>query len=300
MVLTMRFVEPADPARHLPFLLRVQMGPVMRVIRTHPLLAFFVLTYALTWWVAPLSVTGFPVFPYGPDLAALLVVGVSAGRTGIGRLLRQLAVWRISPLWYCVALGLPALIGVTATAATGALGAPAASMPGPVSLLEFVLVLPVMVLVGGPLGEELGWRGYALPALVRDHRPLTAVGLLGLAHLLWHLPLFFADGPPSPAPFAIDLLSGGVVLAWLLFRTRSLLLVVLTHAAHNMSQQAFMEGFTGRDLVVVQWAAALGWAAAALVIIWRTHGTLGFVSPSLDRAEELTNSDGTTNPSPVK
>jgi membrane protease YdiL (CAAX protease family) len=263
-----------------------QMGPVMRVIRIHPLLAFFSLTYLLTWWVAPLSVTGFPVFPYGPDVAAVVVVALTAGRTGIRRLVRQLTVWRVSPVWYCVALGLPAFIGLSAAATTGALGAPAASMPGPGSLLEFVLILPVMVVVGGPLGEELGWRGYALPELLRQHRPLTAVGLLGLAHLLWHAPLFFSDGPPSPVPFTVDLLGGGVVLAWLLFKTHSLLLVVLMHGAHNMAQQAFMEGFTGHDLVVVQCAAAVGWAVAALVIIWRTNGTLGFAGPSRSRAEE--------------
>jgi len=64
------------------------------------------------------------------------------------------------------------------------------------------------------------------------------------------------------------------VLAWLMNCTGRILLPIILHGARNMYEQAFMSTFTGSDLVNVQWLTAAGWTLVALIIIWRTRGTL--------------------------
>ncbi len=66
-------------------------------IRRWPLAWSFVLTYAFTWWIAPLAVPGFAVFPFGPDVAVLFVVGVTSGRPGVRRMLASLTRWKAAP-----------------------------------------------------------------------------------------------------------------------------------------------------------------------------------------------------------
>lgn len=255
-------------------------------IRRHRLAVFTLLAYALSWWVVPLQVSGFPVFPFGPDLAALVVLGVTAGRPGVAAVFRRLCSWRIPPALLVLAVGLPAGIALLAIAALPLFGSARSPMPGPPSVLEFLAVLPAMVVVGGALGEELGWRGFALPVLQLRFRPLLAVCILTVIHLGWHLPLFWVNDPPLPVPFAIELAGGGLVLAWLANRGESLWPAILLHGAHNMAQQAFMGGLEGADLVAVQWLTAAGWLVAGAVVLVGTRGRLG-LSGIAARAENL-------------
>lgn len=243
-------------------------------IRRWPLTSFFVLTYAFTWWIAPLAVPGFPVFPFGPDLAVLVVVGVVAGRPGVRRVLSSLKHWRAAPRWYAVALLLPLLITGAAIAAMRLSGASNVALPSVTDAALYLLVLPLSVVLGGPLGEELGFRGYALPTLMRRHPALLAVAILGCGHLLWHLPLFFAADPPPPAAFALGLLAGGVILAWLLNCTKNIVLVMILHGGFNASQQQFLGGYTGAASERAQLYVAVGWLAVAAVVVWKTRGTL--------------------------
>jgi membrane protease YdiL (CAAX protease family) len=247
----------------------------MDTIRRHPLTLYAVLALLLSWWVAPLHVAGFPVFPFGPDVAAVAVVAATSGLPGVRRLLHQLREWRFGFRWYALVIAGPALIGWLAVVATHAIHPAGAPLPGPASVVEFLAVLPVMVLIGGALGEELGWRGYLLPELQRRHRPLIAVGLVAVVHLVWHLPLFAAPEGPDPVPFALELLGGGVVLAWLVNRTGLLWPAILAHSAHNMAQQAFMSGLTGSALEQVQWITSIMWLLLAATLVVATRGNLG-------------------------
>jgi uncharacterized protein len=244
-------------------------------LASHRLTLFVLLAYALSWWVLPLHVPGFPVFPFGPDLAAVAVAGLVAGRPGIRALIGRLRTWRVPPRWFALAIGLPAGIALAAVATLRLANGPRVPAPGPAALLEFVVVLPVMVLIGGALGEELGWRGLALPILQERHHPLAAVGVLAAVHLIWHSPLFLVSDPPLLVPFAVELAGGGLVLAWMANRNASLWPVILAHGAHNMAQQAFMSGLGDADLVTIQWLTAGGWLTAGLVVLVATGGRLG-------------------------
>lgn len=244
------------------------------------LTVFALLAYSLSWWVLPLHVPGFPVFPFGPDLAAVVLVGLTAGRSGVAAQMARLKSRRARPRWFALAVGLPAGIALLSVAALRLARGPQTAVPGPASLLEFLVVLPVMVVIGGALGEELGWRGFALPTLQRRHHPLVAVGILTGMHLGWHLPLFLVNDPPLVVPFAMELAGGGFVLAWLANRNESLWPVIFTHGSHNMAQQAFMSGLSGADLVAIQWLTAVGWLVAGAVIVAGTRGRLGATGKS--------------------
>ena len=249
----------------------------------HQLIFFVPLAYALSWWVLPLHVSGFPVFPFGPDLAAAVVLALTTGRQGIRAILARLKTWRVPPRWLALAVGLPAAIALAAVAVVHLAGDPQTAAPGFGSLIEFIAILPLMILIGGALGEELAWRGFALPILQRRHHPLLAVALLSTVHLIWHLPLFSVNDPPLLVPFAIELAGGGLVLAWMANRNQSLWPVILTHGAHNMAQQAFMSDLSGANLVAVQWLTAAGWLLAGAAVIVLTRGRLGAPAAQIPR-----------------
>ena len=92
----------------------------MSAVRRHPLVAFFVLTYALTWGVLPLGIFG----ATGPLLAALIMIAITEGRAGLRALGSQMSRWRVGWRWYAVAIGLPLAVFRFIVALNVALGAP--------------------------------------------------------------------------------------------------------------------------------------------------------------------------------
>src|SRR5215203_3799830 len=107
------------------------MSSVSSVVNRRPLISFFLLTYALSWLAWPLWASGLypiaPVFSFAPFLAALVVLAVTNGKTGVGGLLRRMVRWRVGLRWYAVALLLPAGLALAATVLNVLLGAPVPS-----------------------------------------------------------------------------------------------------------------------------------------------------------------------------
>src|SRR5918993_2190199 len=123
----------------------------MRLVKRHPLITFFVLAYALSWWPAilyALDLLPQPIVGFGPFLAALVVLALTSGKSGIVGLLRRLVRWRVAPVWYAVALLLPVAISLTAAAFNVLLGAQAPSSvelggwTGLFSTFAIVLLVP--------------------------------------------------------------------------------------------------------------------------------------------------------------
>jgi uncharacterized protein len=129
-------------------------------MRKHPLIAFFVMAYLLTWWIYPLlrfsPLLGIPGL-FGPALAAIIMAAVTGGKSGVKQLLSRVVLWRVGLRWYVIALGLPTVLALASAGLYYVVGGSTLVQMGAVSALDFV----VFVLV---VGEELGWRGYALPA----------------------------------------------------------------------------------------------------------------------------------------
>src|SRR5918995_3976777 len=94
------------------------MSYLVSLIRRYPLVSFFVLAYVLSWWPAilyALDLLPQPIVGFGPFLAALVVLAITQGKTGIVGLLRRMVRWRVAPVWYAVALLSPITITLIAT-----------------------------------------------------------------------------------------------------------------------------------------------------------------------------------------
>jgi uncharacterized protein len=161
----------------------------------------------------------------GPFLSAFIMTGITKGRLGIGRLLRQLVLWRMSFNWYLFALiGLPAIMMLSVIFLPGAL----ASFQGLAGLapLPMLALFVYIFFLGGPLGEEPGWRGFALPRLQRLYGPLVGGLILGPIWAFWHMPIFWIPAwnfPPTIlniVMFAIAATAFTIVMTWIFNNTK--------------------------------------------------------------------------------
>ncbi|MFD1812975.1 CPBP family intramembrane glutamic endopeptidase [Rhodococcus gannanensis] len=187
-------------------------GRLAGIVARHPLVSFFVIAYGLSWLVWSqfvLSQDGSGWFgfhatwpfmatigigTFGPAVAAVIVIGVTEGEGALIAFLKRIVMWRVGFRWWAFAL-----LGFPVTATIGCL-----LMPGVASsittegldrsLTDYLpfLLYPTL-LVGGPLGEELGWRGFALPRLQQRFVPLVATVVMGLLWTCWHAPIWFSN-----------------------------------------------------------------------------------------------------------
>ena len=237
----------------------------MHAVKRHPVIAYFLLAYVLTWWMFPLlqfqPLLGlFGLF--GPALAAIVMAAILNGRSGDKALLKRVVRWRVGVRWYAVALAGPALLALMAAGVAVLLGASSSVQIGTLSIFDFVIFIVVV-------GEELGWRGFALPKLLEARSALAASLILGLLWSAWHLPTFFVPGTPqygrSVIAFVVMTTIYSVLLCWLFLHTSgSVLLATLAHGAINLFQGVF---FGGVDPAAQYWLLAGVYGAAALVLV---------------------------------
>ena len=257
----------------------------------HPLISYFVMAFAISWfyvivfqiiWPLPDTiVTDVPVL-FGPVGAGFFMTYVVAGRPGVHQLLRRLVLWRVGVGWYLLAfVGMPALYVLGLALVPGALSS--VSLP-----LTTLLLLPVFFVVllvtGGPLLEEPGWRGFALPRLQQRWGPLAGTLILGVLWAGWHAPQFFTpvfaatNGGltiSGAAVFLIGAVSFSLIITWAFNHTRgSVLIAILIHQCINYSQGLTTTIFPGAKNNEVGPVIVFG--LAALVIVLATRGRLGF------------------------
>ena len=267
-------------------------------IARHPVAAFFVGAYAFSWllWIAPAFGLRGPAGAvllylgvFGPALVAAAMTRLSGGslRTWV----RELVRFRASPRWYALVIGFPILLvaaTVGAFLATG--GTVEASLLGE-RLAGYLPLLIIWTLAG--VGEEPGWRGFALPRLQERLTPIAATFVLGVLWALWHLPLLAAADEPSHGLDALPLV--GVTLLMLVGfvgyaffytflwnKTRSVWLAILFHGSMSAAIGAFVllpsdeqVGGTYAHLELVTVAVL---AVAVFVLVRATRGRLGLAA----------------------
>jgi uncharacterized protein len=295
------------------------MRTIKAFLKSHPLLSYFALTFAITWGLFVLAVGGpggipatkeeFTTLPLGailavlvgPSVSGIVLTGLVYGREGFRDLLTRMRRWRVGARWYAVAL-LTAPLVSTAVLIPLSLISPV-FLPGifaSEAKVSFVLMGIVVGLIVG-IFEELGWTGFAVPTLLKLRYGVLSTGLIvGVLWGAWHL--LFNDiwasvatsGGLSPALFAVGvglvLLVGQlpayrVLMVWVYERSGgSLLLAILMHASYSAS--TFILGpvagpgaMSGASLL----AAVLASAAATWVVVGvlavATHGHLSRQPP---------------------
>jgi membrane protease YdiL (CAAX protease family) len=169
------------------------------LLKRYPLLAGFVLMFVCTWpidlWAADshdlVSLPIPPILPlfvgYGFVVASLIMTGVISGWAGLRALLRQFLVWRVGLPWYGVALFGFAAMDLAAIAIHVMLGGAVPDFAQPFARqivgpsINLWIALPIFFLIGVFMnGEEIGWRGYALPKLQARHGAFIASLIIGV------------------------------------------------------------------------------------------------------------------------
>ena len=247
-----------------------------------PVIAFFVLTFLLSWvvWLpfaafdvpqSTLTTALFLVGGFGPAVAGGLMTWLLGDdiRAWIGQLLR----WRVALRYWGVAFLLPAAIMVIAgTIGIAAFGAEP-TLPTVDQLMVYPVVMAFVFLAGGG-NEEPGWRGFALPRLQADYSALTASLIVGVGWATWHLPLFFIPwSSQASLPFvlwATAVLAQSVIFTWFYNTTGgSVLLPMVLHASVNNSTIFYL---AGRSQAV---ATELGYGIYTAVLIVAAVALIG-------------------------
>lgn len=287
---------PTAPSRPTP-----ASGNLRQVMVQHPLFSYFFIAYAFSWIVSipyVLSAWGilpgnyqivFILKPYvGPALAAIIMTGMVEGKAGLLRLRGSIRQWRAGWQWYLfVLVGIPALFLLGIAVQPGALAGRQGVAPG--LLVSYAVSFVIVIFGGGPLGEEIGWRGFALPRMQPRYGPLWGTLLLGVLWCLWHLPDFLTPaqggGPGTGlstffvnfSVFLLLVLSLAVIFTWVFNHTTgSVLIAILLHASVNTPQLVLAPLFPAVNWTVMNAAALIGFGLPALLLLILTRGRLGY------------------------
>ncbi len=272
------------------------------------LLKFFSLTYALTWAcffsVAALSGSTASAVParvgirwlllfigiFAPSFVALGLTARAEGRAGALALLRRLLQWRVGARWYVFAAGYIAAIKlVVALVHRVAIGA------WPRFGSEAWYVIPMAIAFSTPFqaGEEIGWRGYALPRLAARLGLARASVLLGIIWACWHLPQFFIPEADTYGQsffvFVLQVTALSVAIAWLYAHTNgSLLLTMLMHAAVNNSKDIVPSAVPGATNTFGLSSSVVAWLTVALLWVCAAYFLVRMSKLELPRTGETT------------
>ncbi len=249
---------------------------------------FFLICFVISWavWV-PMALGELGIIPstiasdsplnliavWGPGLAAILVAVFTAGKAGLRQLFAPLGRWRVGIHWYLFALFYPAALWLLASVVDRLLGYSyeTTSVFSP----ELTMTLPVFILFALPntLGEELGWRGFALPRLQQCCNALVSSLIVGVMWAIWHIPKWIGDGLAGTELLvaAIGIVVVAILYTWLYNNTQSLLMAWLFHAAATITQYLLPPLPTITDLII---------AVLVVVLVVATAGPKRLTYPS--------------------
>lgn len=238
-------------------------------IKRFPLPLFFLLCLVISWaiWI-PQAITkinnpdtpiggGSPVnmlAVWAPALSAILLAVVINGKAGLRALLQPLKFWRVGARWYLFILLYPAVIWLVARPIDALFGHPFEHTIPILSYFPpdqaYMIVAALIFTLPNTLGEELGWRGFALPGLQVKHSALMASIMLGLFWGIWHIPLWIANGMVGMELIRslINITTYAFIFTWVYNNTEgSLLLAWLFHASTTITQYFLQTPLTLTD-----------------------------------------------------
>ncbi len=267
---------------------------VKSFINKHQIIIFFVLVIVLSWFpwyagIAPETVV------FMPSLLGLAMAFYVGGKKGGMNLLRSVGRWRVQPRYWLIAWLAPLLIFVIGLGIYLIFGGEAPSFT---VFRQELHLLPIFLLVvflpfNGPVGEEIGWRGYVLPRLQQRSGPLMASLVIGAIWGIWHLPSFFRPESVQAAlglgflvPYVVGTIANSVIMTWLYNKAKASALVagIIWHAATDFWAPNFLADFSiaagpggtvGVDRTLYAIVLAL-LAVVAVTLTIRTKGQLGY------------------------
>lgn len=295
-------------ATHLPS----NSGKLKKLITQHSLFFFFLMAYLFSWiTLVPYILSQWNILPSikiyqlfvalstftGPALSALVVSSITRGKAAQSDFKNSFKMFKVGKQWYAfILLVIPALLLLGIVILPGAIS----SVHG--LSLSFFIGYPINFLViffiGGPLGEEIGWRGFALPRMQSRYGAVKATLLLGVLWTFWHLPLFFTSsqggGPGTGLSifyinfpiFFMMVMALAIIFTWVYNHTKgSLFIAVLLHASID-TFSIVVSLFSAPIVTKTDLPILIGSAIPALLILILTHGKLGYKSDNKRITEE--------------
>lgn len=262
------------------------MSALVGAVRRHPVTAYFLVTFIVSYAIAAplvakaqgLLVADIPgwlhyAFSLGPLVGAFVVTAITGGAAGLGNLVSRMVRWRIGLTWGLVAIGSPFVLLALAAIVTRLIEGRWMELGrlGEVNYLGEIglWVVPLWIVTYG-YGEETGWRGFALLHLQSRHTALVASLLVALGWMVWHLPAFFYLPTYTALPlvmlpfFFIGVALGSILLTWLYNGAGgSILAVAMWHAFWDLVSAS--KGSEGTPAAAMTMLIAL-WAIAIVVI----------------------------------
>ncbi len=253
-------------------------------INDHPALSLLALAMALSGILAGPVYAG--VLPpeyaqlaaFGPSLAAILLAWITGGRPAVRRLMARVQVWDVGLPWWLFVLLFPAFLAVASLTLYNVFGGPAMDYT---DLAPIQSVIPMILLqtVAAGLGEEFGWRGFALPRLQVHNNALYASCVVGAIWGIWHIPLFLIDGTiqaawatdiglaPAVVCYTAYLIANAILMTWVFNNTQgSVLLAAVMHGAQNAWIGGYIDVYRG-EIGGVLALTAMTWAVAGLLLL---------------------------------
>lgn len=271
-----------------------------QVMQKHPLFSYFFLAYAISWILFIPYVLGewgvlqgdftllYILHTFGPTLAAIIMTAIIAGKDGVQELRRSIRQWRVPWPWYLfILLGIPVMVFLGIIVQPGALAG--FHDLTPLLLVGYPFYFVATFFGGGPLGEEVGWRGFALPRMQKRYGALWGTLLLGVFWSGWHLVdfltaskgggqgtgwnLFLTNFPV----FTLAVISLAVIMTWIYNRTGgSIFMAILAHTSINILEALLIPRYLTLDEVTLHRALLTATFIPALLILILTRGRLGY------------------------
>jgi membrane protease YdiL (CAAX protease family) len=294
------------------------MHSIRKRIEEHPVLAFFVGAYAITWsiwfpvltaidrgWIAynTTAIVALVVGSFGPPLSAAVVTYLTGG--SLKGWFSQVLRWRVAPRWWLAALGLPLVLYALVAGVHLLLGGQLNW--GEVNPLASIPLAYLNIFIWGGGNEELGWRGFALPYLQERYSALASSLVIGVVWTVWHAPAGIIErgvtGWAVDLPVYAVIVIGISIVATLLYNSTggSVLLTMVFHAGVNAGQGLYpveeMFTPTGELARFVAWAVLVG--VLLLAFGWRSLARGDVAGAAQAGARNLPDMDESRRPHPT-
>jgi membrane protease YdiL (CAAX protease family) len=237
----------------------------MSLIRRHPVITFFLLAYALSWGAIPWQ----SFFAPGVLVAALIVVPLTEGVAGLRAMGLRLIRWRVSWIWYVLAVAVPLAVKFASIGLNTAMGAPAPHIAE--FTVWYSLPMAIAINIVNPLNaqlpEEASFRGWAQPKLQTTRTPHAATVLMAIGVTIWHIPLFLMPQFGSSPIEATATVAVTFWYAWLFnHASGSSLLTLIAHATEGTIETSTLWQSTA-DTTRLTWLYCLVWSVVALGLL---------------------------------
>ena len=237
----------------------------MSLIRRHPVITFFLLAYALCWAALPWQ----SFFAPGVLVAALIVVCLTEGVAGLKAMGSRLIRWRVSWVWYALAVAVPLAVKFACIALNGALGAPIPDIAefGVWYSLPMAIGINIVNPLNAQLPEESSFRGWAQPTLQKIRTPLAATIWMAIGVTIWHIPFFLMPQFGSSLIEAAATVGVTFWYAWLFnHASGSSLLTLIAHATDGTLETSTMYAVSA-DATRISGLYGLVWCVVVLGLL---------------------------------